>query len=145
MNPDARAAYADHDPVVMAHVRALLADGEGIAAVTADLTRPAEVLASPDLRAVIDPAAPACIVLGLVLSLMGARRAREAVAGYARLAAPGSLAVISCLCFADEALWEQVRGAFTAGLLRNHAPGQVWGFFAGLEAVPPGLVAMLGS
>ena len=75
VSPDARIAYVDDNPVVALHVRALLAASDGIASVNADLTDPAAVLARPDVRAVIDPAEPACIVLGLVLSLMPARLA----------------------------------------------------------------------
>ena len=44
-----RVAYVDNDPVVQSHVRALLA-GDGIAAISADITRPADVLADPGLR-----------------------------------------------------------------------------------------------
>jgi hypothetical protein len=109
--------------------------------VNADLTDPAAVLARPDVRAVIDPAEPACIVLGLALSLMPARRAREVVAGYADLLAPGSCVVISCGRCEDEALWKQLREAYTATHLYNHEVGEVEGFLTGLELVPPGIAA----
>ena len=138
--PGARIAYVDNDPVVTVHVRAPLASG-GIASVNADLTDPAAVLACPDVRAVIDLAEPVCIVLGLVLGLMPARQAREVVAGYADLAAPGSCVVISCGWCDDEGLWAKLREAYTAAGLYNHGPGEVEGFLAGLELVPPGLVA----
>ena len=52
-----------------------------------------------------------------------------------------SSAAISCLCFGDEALWQDFRAVFTAGPLRNHTPMQVSRFVAGLEQVPPGLAA----
>jgi S-adenosyl methyltransferase len=62
--PEARVAYVDLDPLVLAHARALLA-GPGVAAVTADLSDPAAVLADPELRAVINPADPVCVILGV--------------------------------------------------------------------------------
>ena len=79
--PGARIAYIDHDPIVIAIARALLAGDEGTAAAAADLTDPAAVLAHPDVRAVIDPAEPVCVVLGLALSLMPARQARRSWPG----------------------------------------------------------------
>jgi hypothetical protein len=107
----------------------------------ADLAGPAAVLARPGVRAVIDPAEPVCVILGLVLSLMPARQAREVVAGYADLVAPGSCVAISCGRCDDEALWKQLRAAYTAAGICNHAPGDVEGLLAGLELVSPGLVA----
>ena len=118
---------------------AKLEPAPGVAAWTADPG--AGMMASPDLRAVIDPAEPVCIILGLVLSLMPARQAREVVAGYADLLAPGSLVAVSCGRCDDEALWKQLSEAYTAADIYNHAPAEVEGFLAGLDLVPPGLVA----
>jgi S-adenosyl methyltransferase len=92
--------------------------------VNADLTDPAAVLARSDVRAVIDPAKPVCIVLGLVLGLIPARQAREVVNGYADLVAPGSCVIISCGRYDDEALWKQLSEAYIAADSYNHAPGQ---------------------
>jgi hypothetical protein len=137
----ARIACIDYDSIVIAIARALLADDEGTAAAAADLTGPAAVLAYADVRAVIDPAEPVCVVLGLALSLMPARQAREAVAGYADLIAPGSYVVISSVRCDDEELRKQFSEAFTAADSCNHSPDEVKWFLAGLELVPPGLVA----
>jgi O-methyltransferase involved in polyketide biosynthesis len=88
--PAATVAYADVDPVVLSHARALLATGDGVSAVAADLRDPGAVLADPELRAVIDPAGPVCVILGAVLHFMDAAAARAVTAGYARGMAPGS-------------------------------------------------------
>ena len=117
--PDARIAYIDHDPIVAMHAEVLLADDEGTAVADADLADPAAVLAHPDVRAVIDPAEPVCIILGLVLGLMPARQAREVVAGYADLIAPGSYVVISCGRCDDEVLRKELGEAYTAGRHRT--------------------------
>ena len=93
--PAARVAYVDIDPVVLSHARALLATSDGVTAVAADLRDPGAVLADPELRAVIDPARPVCVILGAVLHFMDADAARAVTAGYARLMAPGSCLVIS--------------------------------------------------
>jgi hypothetical protein len=139
--PGARTACIDNDPLVISRARALLAASDRTAEAVADLAAPAAVLAHPGVRAVIDPAEPACIIPGLVLSLMPARQAREVVAGYADLVAPGSYVAISCGRCDDEALWKQLREAYTAAGIYDHASGDVEGFLSGLELVPPGLVA----
>ena len=148
VSPDARCVYVDRDPVVISHSRALrahvergehLEPAEGVAVVEADL-RAGEVLGNPEVLAVIDPAEPVCLVLTLVLGLMPAARAREVVAGYADLVAPGSYLVISCARVDDDVMWKALRAACTAAAPRNHTRRQIAGFLVGLELVPPGLV-----
>ena len=136
--PEARVAYVDRDAMVLSHARALLA-GPGIAVADADLRDPAAVLASPDLREVIDPAGPVCVILGAVLHFLDADAARAVAAGYARLMAPGSCLVISVARFDDEALAKRLAAEYTAGQFVNHAPADVVSFFAGLERVGPGV------
>jgi SAM-dependent methyltransferase len=136
--PAARVAYVDLDPMVLAHARALLA-GPGVAAVAADLRDPAAVLADPDLRAVIAPAEPACVILAAVLHFMDAVAAREITAAYVRLLAPGSCLVISCGSFDDEDLAKRLAGEYTAGQFTSHSREDVASFFAGLELVGPGV------
>ena len=82
------------------------------------------MLADQELRAVIDMAEPVCLVFGLVLSLMPARQAREVVAGYADLVAPGSCVAVSCGRCDDEVLWKQLSEAYTAADWYNHAPAR---------------------
>jgi S-adenosyl methyltransferase len=140
VNPPARVAYVDNDRIVVLHSKVFrAAAAKGVAVADADLTDPATVLARLRVRAVIDPAEPVCLVLGLVLNLMPARQAREVVAGYADLVAARSCVVISCGRCDDEALWKQLSEAYTAAPVYNHTPDEVAGFLAGLELVPPGL------
>src|SRR5690242_1726091 len=80
--PPVRVAYVDIDPVVLSHARALLATSDGVTAVAADLRDPGAVLADPELRAVIDPARPVCVILGAVLHFLDADAARTVTAGY---------------------------------------------------------------
>ena len=138
-SPSARVAYIDNDRMVLSRSKAFRAVDKNVAVIGADLTDTAAVLSDPALRAVIDAAKPVCLIFGLVLSLLPARRAREVVAAYAERIAPGSLVVISCGRCADETLWKQLSEAYTAADLYNHAPAEVEGFVAGLELVRPGL------
>jgi len=140
-SPAARVAYVDDDPVVLAHSRAFRARSRGVTVTAADLTDPDSVLGDRNLRTVIDLAQPACFIFGLVLGLVPAALARDVVAGYARRAAPGSCIVISCGRCDDQTLWDQLRDVYMAASAYNHARADVEGFLAGLELVPPGLVA----
>jgi hypothetical protein len=132
-------ACVDADPMVTAYITAL--EPPGAVAVCADLAGPEAVLADPALREVIDLSEPVCLVLGLVLNLMPGQQAREVVAGYADLIAPGSCVAVSCGRCDDEAMWQQLSEAYTAAAAYNHTPAEVAGFPAGLELVPPGLTA----
>jgi O-methyltransferase involved in polyketide biosynthesis len=136
--PAARVAYVDTDPMVLSHARALLA-APGVAAVAADLRDPAAVLADPELRAVIDPAQPVCVILGAILHFLDADTVRNVTAGYARLLAPGSCLVITCATYDDEALAKRLAAEYTAGVFVNHTREDVVSFFAGLELVGPGV------
>jgi O-methyltransferase involved in polyketide biosynthesis len=137
--PAARIAYVDTDPVVLSHIRALLATSDGVAAVGADLRDPASVLGHPDLRAVIDPARPAGVILGAVLHFLDADAACAVTAGYASLMAPGSYLIISVAHYDDGALAKRLSAEYTAATWHNHTREDVAEFFDRLELVGPGV------
>ena len=139
--PGARVAYVDTDPMVLSHARALLASpgGSGVAVVEADLRDPAAVLADPELRTVIDPAEPVCVILGAVLHFLEAGTARDVTAGYAQLITPGSCLIISCATFDDDELAKRLAAEYTAGSFVNHSREDVASFFAALDLVGPGV------
>ncbi|MGH3286896.1 MAG: SAM-dependent methyltransferase, partial [Streptosporangiaceae bacterium] len=132
-------AYVDTDPVVVAHARALLATGDGVAAVDADLRDPAAVLGHQDLRAVIDPGRPVCVILGAVLHFLDPDAACAVTAGYVSLMMPGSCLVLSCARFEDEQLAKQLAQEYTAATWYNHSPADITKFFDGLELAGPGV------
>jgi SAM-dependent methyltransferase len=137
--PTARVVYVDIDPVVLSHVRALLVKPAGVTAVAADLSDPQAVFTEPELREVIDPTRPVCVILGAVLHFMHADAARAVTAEYARLMAPGSCLVISVASFDDEGLGKQLAEEYTAAAWHNHSAADVASFFAGLDMVGPGI------
>ncbi len=137
--PAARVAYVDIDPVVLIHARALLATDDGVTAVDADLRDPAAVLDHQDLRAVINPARPVCVILGAVVHFLDPQAARAVSAGYASLMAPGSCLVISCARFEDEQLAKQLAQEYTAATWYNHSPADIAELFGGLELAGPGV------
>jgi O-methyltransferase involved in polyketide biosynthesis len=137
--PTARVAYVDIDPVVLSHARALLATNDGVTAVAADLRSPEAVFTDPELRTVIDPAWPVCVIIGAVLHFMHAKTAREVTAGYARLLAAGSCLVISVAHFDDERISKELAEEYTAAEWHNHSAADVASFFCGLDMVGPGV------
>jgi O-methyltransferase involved in polyketide biosynthesis len=143
VEPDARVAYVDNDPVVLAHARALLATNDGVTAVEADLRDPAAVLGHPALRAVIDPAQPAAVIFGAVLHFLTADAARAVTAGYTSRMAPGSYLIITCASFDNHELAVQLAGEYTAATFCNHPAEVVESFFDGLELAGPGVTEAL--
>ena len=136
--PGARVAYVDRDEMVLAHARALLA-APGVAAVAADLRDPAAVLADPELRAVLHPSEPVCVIFGAVLHFLDAGTARKVTAGYIQRIMPGSCLVISCASYDDEALAKRLAAEYTAGQFVSHPREDVASFFVGLDMVGPGI------
>ena len=137
--PAAQVAYVDIDPVVLSHAVALLATDDGVIAVDADLRDPAAVLGHQDLRAVINPGRPVCVILGAVVHFLDPQAARAVTAGYASLLAPGSCLVLSCARFEDEDLAKQLAEEYTAATWYNHSPADITEFFGGLELAGPGV------
>jgi hypothetical protein len=134
VSPDARVAYVDHDPVVQSHVRALLA-GDGVVAIGADITRPADVLADPELTRVIDFGQPVCVILAAVLHFQPAEVARSLIAEYAAPLAAGSALLVSVFSAADEEFTREATRTYTAGQWHSHSPAELerWLREAGLR------------
>ncbi|MFB4314218.1 SAM-dependent methyltransferase [Actinomadura sp. 21ATH] len=88
--PDARVVFADGDPVVLAHARALLTGTAGRTLVArADPRRPDAVTADPEVRRLIDFDRPVAVILDRVLHFI--EDTGEAAAAVERLhgALPG--------------------------------------------------------
>jgi S-adenosyl methyltransferase len=145
LNPAARIVYADNDPLVLTHARALLTGTpEGSCDyLDADLHDPAAILGGA--ARTLDLARPAAILLLAVLHFLPeADDPAGIVATLAAGLAPGSFVAISHLTgdFAPTAVAsgvaaynEAVPRAITA---RSHA--QVTALLGGLPLVPPGVV-----
>jgi len=132
-----RVAYVDRDPVVICHARALLS-GPGVIAVPGDLADPDAILADPALRAVIDLAEPAAVIVAMVLHFTDAATARGITEAITRALAPGSFVVISAGS-GDAQTGAMLAREYQAGPLFNHTPAQIGALFDGLELIPPGL------
>jgi SAM-dependent methyltransferase len=65
--PDARVVYADIDPIVLAHGRALLAENEATAVIQADVRDPRAIRHHPDTERLIDFSRPVGVILSAIL------------------------------------------------------------------------------
>jgi SAM-dependent methyltransferase len=138
--PEARVAYVDNDPVVIAHARALLAKSPGVIAVPGDMLDPGSILSDAGLTGLIDLAEPACVILSAVLHFIDAAAARDVAAAFARAVVPGSYLIIS-VGSGNASEEETFTSAYTAAHVHIHSLEEIQGFFGGLEVVPPGVVA----
>src|SRR6266516_2391674 len=145
--PGSRIVYADNDPLVLVHARALLTSAPQGSCdyVEADLRDTAAVLAGA--AQTLDFTRPVAVLLLAVLHfLAGADDPAAIVAALARRLAPGSFVVISHLTtdFAPGPVAAGVEAynalVPTALVPRSHA--QVSSLFGGLPLVPPGVVAV---
>ncbi|MFC9326821.1 SAM-dependent methyltransferase [Kitasatospora sp. NPDC057015] len=147
VHPDARVAYLDNDPIVLVHGRALLAAAsQGSATVVqADLRDPDAVLATPEVRRLLDAGRPVGLLLFAVLHFVDDEDDPHAI--VRRLVdalPPGSHLALS-----------HATGDFTAPEAAAKGPAiyraasaqltmrtrqEVLGFFDGLELAEPGLV-----
>ncbi|MFE6387810.1 SAM-dependent methyltransferase [Nocardiopsis dassonvillei] len=62
-NPRARVVYVDHDPIVLAHGRALISDSGQTSFLLADIRDTEEILGSPETTRLIDTDLPVCVML----------------------------------------------------------------------------------
>jgi hypothetical protein len=137
---DARVLYVDIDPTVMTHARALLRGTRPgtVGHLEADLTRPALVLASPELAGVIGLHVPVAVSLHDVLHLIPDHLAYPAVEAYKRALPSGSTLTISHQG-GDTA--QLMTGAYESGQVPYHPRGrdEVARFFDDWELLGPGI------
>ena len=141
VDADARVAYIDIDAVVLAHLRALAAQGNpGVTVIDADAREIAFTLDA--IGAAVDLTQPACLVMGALLHFFPADGARELVAGYVAALAPGSYVVLS-VGRTDDNDTAQGFGTYSssgAAQAYNHSAAEFASFFGPLALVPPGVV-----
>jgi SAM-dependent methyltransferase len=143
--PAARVVYADNDPIVLAHSRALLVSSpEGETAyLEADVTDPQAILDSEEVRTVLDLSKPVALSLvGVFHYLPDELKPYEIVQQFVDALAPGSYLIFShCTPDFAPAMWEQAIQVYKAdgGDAQVRSREEIERFFTGLEMVEPGL------
>ena len=143
--PQARIVYADNDPIVLAHSRALLSSGPKgkTAYLEADVTDPRSIIESDEVRETLDLSKPVALSLvGVFHYLPDALKPYDLVKQLVEPLAPGSLLIFSHCTpdFAPE-LWERAIQVYKAdgGDAQVRSKEEVARFFDGLELVEPGV------
>ena len=93
--PMPRVVYADDDPVVVSHERALLGDSLSTVVVTADLRQPWDLFARPTVRSLINLAEPVAILLVAVLHFVEEHENPWAAIRGVAAASTGSVTYVS--------------------------------------------------
>jgi hypothetical protein len=147
--PQARIVYVDNDPLVLAHARALLTshrDG-ATAYIDADLRRPDDILAAPELHATLDLTQPVGLLLIAILHFIADYDNPHAIVARLMDAIPaGSYLALSHGTFdvLSEATIAQLTDADDASPTpfqpRSHT--EVTRFLGGMKTVDPGVVSI---
>jgi hypothetical protein len=147
VNPDAKVAYVDNDPVVLVHGRALLEDNHRTIVIEGDIREPERILADRQLRGLIDFGQPVAVLCAAILHFVGDDAGPAGIVrAFADVMAPASALVISHVVDDGDgqraaATWESaaIYCETTAPfVLRSRAQVAAW--FDGFRLVPPGLV-----
>ena len=138
---DARVAYIDIDAVVLAHLRAIAAQGNpGVTVLEGDARETAVILDA--ISDAVDLTQPACLLMGALLHFFAPDAARELVAGYVAALAPGSYVVLSVGRSDDNDASRGFGTYSSAGAARvyNHSVAEFTSFFGSLTLVAPGVI-----
>ncbi|WKU43902.1 SAM-dependent methyltransferase [Streptomyces sp. VNUA116] len=148
-DPRAHVVYVDHDPVAVAHGRAVLQGDPQTAVLPADLRKPHDILTSDEVGRLLDLDRPVALLLVAVLHFVEDQDDPWAAVAELRDAlAPGSLLVLTHAT-TDTGPIKPEEGQGVEGVYRNvgspllmRTHRDVARFFDGFELAPPGLVAM---
>jgi hypothetical protein len=145
--PESRVVYADNDPMVLAHARALLTSSAAgkTAYIDADLRNPADILGAPELAGTLDLGQPVAVMLVAVLHLVPDDAiAYSSVETLLKAMPSGSYLVIS---HATDDFWSREQADAANATNRAHrvdfrfrSHAEVSRFFDGLHLVEPGIV-----
>jgi len=147
VDPTAKVAYLDNDPIVLVHGRALLSGAQqgSVSVLQADLRDPEAILADPAVRELLDLGQPVAVLLFAILHFIDDADDPYAIVRTLIDALPsGSFLALShgTADFIDPeraAKGPAVYRNATAQLTMRSHP-QVLRFFDGLELLEPGLV-----
>ncbi|HUN36947.1 MAG TPA: SAM-dependent methyltransferase [Trebonia sp.] len=138
VEPEARVAYIDNDPIVISHLSGPLSADPMVTIIDGDARQVDTIIeaASADL----DLSQPAGLIIAAMLHFFDLSAGRDLVAGYAARLAPGSLVILSML-LANGGVADEFFGRYSQGPARlyQHSADDFASFFGDLELIPPGI------
>ncbi|RFS86563.1 SAM-dependent methyltransferase [Actinomadura spongiicola] len=138
--PDARVVYVDNDPLVLAHARALMAEGS-TAYIDCDLHDPKTIM--QEASSILDLDRPVgLMIIGVMGHIVDPEEAYAVVHGLMAPLAPGSFLILHDSTDQNDAFNAAQRAYDETGAtpFRLRSPDYIAGYFDGLEIVKPGLV-----
>jgi O-methyltransferase involved in polyketide biosynthesis len=147
VDPGCRVVYADNDPIVLAHARALLSgtpQGRTVY-VEADMRDSASILRDARVLEVIDPSRPAALVMVGVAHLLSDQQVQALVDGFTGLWPSGSFVALQILTadYGRDVMLATQRVYRSHGQVMNlRAHEEALQFVRGLQVQEPGLVQM---
>ncbi|GAA1302825.1 SAM-dependent methyltransferase [Saccharothrix xinjiangensis] len=144
VDPTCRVVYVDNDPTTVAHSRTMLRDSPSVAIAEADVRDVGAVLASPEVRGLLDLTRPVAVLMVAILPHVGDEDGPvELVARYRDAVVDGSYLVMSHLT-ADEQpeMVEELVGVTvdTLSPIVARSKAELEPLFTGFELLEPGLV-----
>jgi hypothetical protein len=143
LHPGASVVYIDHDPVVMAHNRALLADDDRVVTVRADLRHPAALLDNPQVRGVLGFDRPIGLLMIAVLHFVDPATGPLITSRYYAALSPGSQVAVTI--GTRDGVPPEIIAAGEKVYSRSNAPvhlrtlAQVQELLDGLDLLAPGI------
>jgi hypothetical protein len=148
VNPNARVAYIDCDPIVTAHNQALLAKADDrILALSGDIRDPHSILAREEVWHLIDFSQPIGVLFVAVLHFIPPEDDPESILRtFVTHMAPGSCLALSHIASDGTApdvvatIRDAYRTASAPAVFRTRE--QILEFFSGMQIIPPGLAEL---
>ncbi|HEY7265360.1 MAG TPA: SAM-dependent methyltransferase [Trebonia sp.] len=151
IDPAIHVVHVDNDPIVYTHSKALLADNWTTDIVVGDIRRPAEIMADPDVRRLIDFGQPVGLLLFAILHHVEDEDNPGLIAAQLRGAMPpGSYLALSSFHLPGPELPEVraqsiegeklLRGTLGSGRWREREEIESW--FGDWELLEPGVVPL---
>lgn len=144
--PTSRVVYADNDPIVLVHARALLtSSAEGRTTyLQADLHEPATILTSPEVRDTLDLSRPVAVSLIALLHYIESDQVvRDLIRSYMEPLPKGSMLTLSIACsdgVTDSGADEGVQTFNAQGFdLKPRTMAETAALFEGMELLEPGV------
>jgi hypothetical protein len=143
--PGSRVVYVDNDDDVVAHSRLLLAGNPDATVIQADLREPANILADPETRRLLDFTRPVAVFLVAVLHFIpDSGQVADIVAALRDALAPGSYLVICHACRDEQpglaTSFETVYNSRVTAQLAMRSRDEITRLCDGFTLLEPGLV-----